>query len=54
MATLEASEILKMIDEDSDWNDSDEEGESGSDGEYSEEDDEIDYLATAQVMYCSF
>lgn len=54
MATLEASEILKMIDEDSDWNDSGEEGESGSDGEYSEEYDEIDYLATAQVMYCSF
>ena len=53
MATLKALEILKMIDEDSHWNDSDEEGESGSDGEYSEE-DEIDYLATAQVMYCSF
>ena len=32
MATLEALEILKLIDEDSDWNDSDEEGESGSDG----------------------
>ena len=43
MATLEALEILKMIDEDSDWNNSDEEGESGSDGEYSEEEDKIDY-----------
>ena len=53
MATLEALEILKMVDEDTNWNDSDE-GESGSDGEYSEEEDETDYLATTQVMYCSF
>ena len=42
-----------MVDEDTNWNDS-EEGESGSDGEYSEEEDETDYLATTQVMYCSF
>ena len=54
MATLEVLEILKMIKEDSDWNYSDEEGESGSDEEYSEEDDETDYSAIAQVMYYNF
>ena len=37
---LEALEIFKLIEDDSDWNDSDEEGESNSGKEHSEEVDE--------------
>ena len=36
------------------WNEFKEEGESGSDNEYDEDGDEIDYLAVVEVMYCSF
>ena len=50
MATLDPLEVLKEVYEDSDWNDSDEEDESGSDDENADGLAEIDYLMEAQVM----
>ena len=54
MASLGALEVLNRLDDDSNWNESDEEEESGSDDDYGEDGDEIDYLSLAQVIYCSF
>ena len=51
---LKASEIIKLLEENSNWNDPDEEGESGYDKQYCKEVDETNYLAIAQIIYCSF
>ena len=51
MASLQALETLDKLEEDSDWNETDEEGSSGS--EY-EEPMKVDYLTQAQVNYSSF
>lgn len=54
MATVDPLEVLKRLDEESDWNDSGEEGESGSDDDYEDGPNEIDYLEMAQVTNSSF
>ena len=54
MVNLQPFEVLKQLDGDSDWNNSDEEGESGSDDDYTEDAGEIDYLTEAQVICSSF
>ena len=48
MASLQPFEVLKRLEGDSDWNDSDEEGESGSDDDFAQDAGEIDYLTEAQ------
>ena len=53
MANLQPSKVLKQLDGDRDWNDSDE-GESGSDDDNAEDAGEIDYLTEAQVICSSF
>ena len=54
MATIDPTEVLNRLDEDSDWNESDEEDESGSDDDYQDGAGKIDYLEEAQVTYSSF
>ena len=49
MATLEPIDVFRL-EEESDWNESDEEGESGSD----DDSGKFDYLTEAQVMYSLF
>ena len=49
MATLEPLDVLNRLEEESDWNESDE-GESGFD----DDSGKFDYLTEAQVMYSSF
>ena len=51
MANLQAQEVLDKLEEDSDWNETDEEGSSGSEDE---EPMEVNYLTQAQVIYSSF
>jgi len=51
MANLQANEVLDKLDDDSDWNETDEEVSSGSDDE---EPMEVDYLIQAQVISSSF
>ena len=46
MATLEPLDVLNRLEEESDWNESDEEGESGSD----DDSGKFDYLTENQVM----
>ena len=50
MAMLDLLEILKEVHEDRDWNDSDDEDESGYDNENANGLGEIDYLMKAQVI----
>ena len=54
MATLQTLEFMNQLDDDSDWNKLDEEGESSSEDDYDKDRDEMDYLAVAQVLYRSF
>ena len=54
MARIQASEVLNRLEEDSDWDESSEEGESGSDDDFTADMDEIDFLTEAQVIYSSF
>ena len=49
MATLEPLDVLNGLEEESDWNESDE-GESGFD----DDSGKFDYLTEAQVMYSLF
>ena len=51
MANLQAQEVLDKLEEDSDWNETDEEGSSGSEDE---EPMEVDYLTQAQVIIVVF
>ena len=51
MANLQAQKVLDKLKEDSDWNEMDEEGSSGSEDK---ELMEVDYLTQAQVIYSSF
>ena len=50
METLEPLDVLNRLEEESDWNESDEERESGSD----DDSGKFDYLTEAQVMYSLF
>ena len=54
MATLEPLDVLNLLEEESDWNESDEEGESGSDDDSGDDAGKFDYLTEVQVMYSLF
>ena len=54
MASLQALEVLNQLNDDSDWNELDEEGESDFEDDYHKDGNEMDYLAVAQVLYRSF